>query len=76
MKSDTFEKLFNKCQDSDFLKSDNIGKMIPFYIIPYEPKEKQIVASNINMVSKRLQEVNINILRLDLFNLCIEILKA
>ncbi len=75
MKADTFERLYEKCQNIDFLKSDNIGKMIPFYIIPYEPKEKRTVANNINMVTKRLQEVNINILRLDLFNLCIEILK-
>lgn len=76
MKSDTFERLYEKCQDTDFLKSSNQATIIPFYIIPYEPKEKQVAEANISMVSKRLQEVNINILRLDLFNLIIEILKG
>jgi hypothetical protein len=75
MKSDTFERLYERCQNKDFLKSNNQATIVPFYIIPYKPTEKQEVANNINMVTKRLQEVNINILRLDLFNLCIEILK-
>lgn len=75
MKSDTFERLFIKCQDPSFLKSENIGKEIPFYIIPYAPKEKKSVAQSVGMTVKRLQEVNINILRLDLFALCIDLLK-
>ena len=75
MKSDTFERLYTKCQDPNFLKSENISKEIPFYIIPYEPKEKKYVAQSVGMTVKRLQEVNINILRLDLFTLCIDLLK-
>jgi len=75
MKHDTFENLYLKCQDDSFLKSDNIGKAIPFYIVTYEPKEKSLIAQNVNMIIKRLHEVNINILKLDLFNLCIDILK-
>ena len=75
MKSDTFERLYTKCQDPSFLNSENIGKEIPFYIIPYEPRDKKTVAQSVNMIVKRLDEVNINILRLDLFTLCIELLK-
>ena len=75
MKSDTFERLYTKCQDPNFLASENIGKEIPFYIIPYQPKEKKSVAQSVVMTVKRLQEVNINVLRLDLFTLCIDLLK-
>lgn len=75
MKSDTFERLYSKCQDQSFLNSKNIGKEIPFYIIPYEPKEKKKVAQNVGMTVKRLSEININILRIDLFSLCIDLLK-
>ena len=74
MKADTFERLFLKCQDPSFLRSQNIGNEIPFYIIPYKPKEKKRISQNINMIIKRLKEVNIKILRLDLFEVCIEIL--
>ena len=75
MKADTFERLYAKCKDSSFLKSENIGKEIPFYIIPYKPNEKKSVSQNVNMIIKRLQEVNIEILKLDLFELCIDILQ-
>ena len=75
MKPDTFERLYEKCQDTSFLNSQNIGKEIPFYIIPYEPKEKRLMNQNISMTIRRLQEININVLRLDLFTLCIELLK-
>ena len=75
MKPDTFERLYTKCQDPSFLHSQNIGKEIPFYIIPYEPKEKTFVAQNITMTIKRLQEVNISVLKLDLFTLCVDLLK-
>lgn len=75
MKPDTFERLYHKCQDPNFLQSQNIGKEIPFYIIPYQPKEKKSVAQSVGMTLKRLQEVNISVLRLDLFTLCIDLLK-
>ena len=75
MKSDTFDRLYEKCQNTDFLKSNSQATIIPFYIIPYKPKEKQEVDNNIILVYKRLKEVNINILQLDLFDLTIEILK-
>ena len=74
MKADTFKRLFLKCTDPSFLRSQNIGNEIPFYIIPYKPKEKKSISKNINMIIKRLKEVNIKILRLDLFEVCIEIL--
>ncbi len=75
MKSDTFDRLFLKCQDKAFLHSQNIGNEIPFYIIPYQPKEERSVTQQINLVVKRLSEVNIHVLRLDLFTLCIDLLK-
>jgi len=74
MKPDTFERLFTKCQDNAFLQSENIGNEIPFYIIPYEPKEKSSVSLGVSMVIRRLNEVNINILRLDLFTVCVDLL--
>lgn len=75
MKPDTFERLFHKCQEKDFLHSNNIGNEIPFYIIPYPPKEERSVSLQVGMVSKRLAEENIAVLHLDLFDLCIDLLK-
>ena len=74
MKADTFERLYLKCQDPSFLRSQNIGNEIPFYIVPYKPNEKKSISQNVNMIIKRLEEVNIKILRLDLFEVCIDIL--
>ncbi len=76
MKPDTFEKLFTKCQEASFLSSEKNSFKIPFYIIPYEPKEEKSVSQQIAMVTRRLKEVNIEILVLDLFTLCIDLLKA
>jgi len=75
MKPDTFERLFDKCREPAFLNSENIGNEIPFYIIPYQPEEEKDVAKQIGLVVKRLKEANINVLRLDLFVLCIDLLK-
>ena len=75
MKTDTFERLYVKCQEESFLKSEKNSYKIPFYIIPYEPKEEKVVSRQVGMVTKRLKEVNINILTLDLFTLCIDLLK-
>jgi len=75
MKADTFDRLFKKCQEPLFLSPEQNSYKIPFYIIPYEPKEEKDVSQQVGMTSKRLNEVNINVLVLDLFMLCIELLK-
>ena len=75
MKSDTFERLFEKCQEQSFLSPEQNSYKIPFYIIPYEPKQEKEVSQQIGMIAKRLKEININILVLDLFSLCIDLLK-
>ncbi len=75
MKADTFEKLYAKCQGESFLSPEKNSYKIPFYIIPYEPREEKVVSRQVGMITKRLKEVNINILVLDLFSLCIDLLK-
>lgn len=75
MKHDTLERLYVKCQNHSFQHSENIGNVIPFYIIPYQPKEERNVFQEVNMLVKRLGEVNIHVLHLDLFTLCIDLLK-
>jgi hypothetical protein len=75
MKTDTFERLYEKCQDESFLSSEKNDYKIPFYIIPYEPQEEKTVSQQINMVTKRLREANKNILVLELFAVCIDLLK-
>jgi len=50
MKPDTFERLFQRCQDSAFLHSENIGKEIPFYIVPYEPRQERSVSTQIDLL--------------------------
>lgn len=74
MKPDTFERLFVKCQEKSFLSSEDAGNAIPFYIVPYQPREESSVMQEVSMLINRLNEVNINILKLDLFTLCIELL--
>jgi hypothetical protein len=75
MKSDTFERHYQKCQEPAFLHSQNIGNEIPFYIIPYEPKEERSVSTQIDLLVKRIGETNIRVLKLDLFTLCIDLRK-
>ena len=75
MKSDTFKRLFEKCQEPSFLSPEQNSYKIPFYIIPYKPEDEKGVSQQIGMIAKRLKEVNVNILVLDLFSLCIDLLK-
>lgn len=75
MKPDTFERLYKTCQDESFLSPEKNDFKIPFYIIPYEPKEESAVSKQISMLTKRLREANKNILVIDLFVLCIDLLK-
>jgi hypothetical protein len=75
MKADTFDRLYEKCRDESFLSSEKNDYKIPFYIIPYKPHEENSVSKQIKMIHKRLTENNKNILVLDLFSLCIDLLK-
>lgn len=71
-----FKDLYEKFKTQDFLTSRCTGNEIPFYIFAYEPQLEYFVSDEIKMLEKRLlKEDGITILNINLYELCIEILK-
>ncbi|HNR64667.1 MAG TPA: DUF1788 domain-containing protein [Atribacterota bacterium] len=70
-----FKDLYEKFKTQDFLTSRCTGNEIPFYIFAYEAQLEYFVSDEIKMLEKRLLKDGISILNINLYSLCIEILK-
>lgn len=70
-----FEKLFEVFTNKRFLLKEALGGEIPFFILPFEPTEQVQMDENIPFLMRRLESANIKVLEINLFRLCIDILK-
>ncbi len=79
-KSPSYDDIFNhlvKVVSSDrFLKKQGLGKEVPFFIFPFSPKYALRIEDDvINVIKKLKVEKGIEILHLNLYKICVEILK-
>jgi hypothetical protein len=69
-----FERLAKVLASKQFLQLQGIGNEMPIFIQPYEPSSENEVATHIDSLTSRLQNIGLAILRIDLFELTVSII--
>jgi len=73
--SEKFDLLLKVISSDHFLTMKSLGNEIPFFICPYKVSESKEMESLQNQLTNKLQNEGIKILRINIYDLCIEILK-
>lgn len=71
----TFDFLFKVLSNQKFLNKDGLGGEIHFFIQSFQVAQQNEVDVQIPSLIKRLNAANINVLEINLYHLCIEILE-
>jgi hypothetical protein len=71
-----FDKLFKTFSGSRFINREGLGGNKPIFIQPYEIAQQVAVDEQMQSLIKRLNAANVPVLAIDLYNLCLEVLKA
>lgn len=71
-----FENLFQILTSNRFLKKEGLGGELPFFIHSFPIDKQALVDKNIHSLIKRIQNEGIDILEINLYHLCIDILKS
>jgi len=70
-----FDHLLKVLQSERFLKMQGLNNEIPFFIFPYKPQEHTKIDEMGKMLIKKLKELGIHVLKINLYDLSIELLK-
>ena len=70
-----FENLFKILSSTRFLNKEGLGGELPFFIHSFPVAHQGIVESQIQSLVKRLENEGVEILEINLYTLCIDILK-
>jgi Domain of unknown function (DUF1788) len=70
-----FDDLFKKFSSQRFLRGEGTAGEIQFYAQTFDPKDQTLVDKQIPHLKKRLSAAGIETLEINLFQLCIELLK-
>lgn len=70
-----FEHLLTLIKSERFLKKEGLGNEVPFFICPYPPDEAVEFEKAIRSLKKQLEQSGVSILEVNLYDLCIEMLK-
>ena len=73
--SNRFEHLLQLMKSERFLKMQGLGNEVPFFICPYKVEESLDMNTSIQQLRRNLEQSGINIVEINLYDLCIEILK-
>jgi len=71
----TFDLLFKVLSNQKFLNKDGLGGELPFFIQSFPVAQQHEVDAQIASLMKRLVVANVNILEINLYHLCIELLE-
>ncbi len=69
------ELLKQKVQEDDFLEAKGLGNEIPFWIFDYPPEKELLVRETIDKITTSLKKRSVNILVIDLYEICLELLE-
>jgi hypothetical protein len=72
---DIFEHLKSVLSDERFLSNKSSGNEVPFYIFPYKVKDSIEIEKLQKQLINSLPQMGVNILNINLYDLCIDILK-
>ena len=73
--SEIFDHLFNVISSKNFITMKSLGNEIPFFICPYEVSKSTDIENLQKQLTNKLTNEGIKILRINVYDLCIEILK-
>ena len=73
---DRFKHLLAVVSGQRFLKKQGLGNEVPFFICPYQPKESVAMERMQRMLINSLEQADIIILEINLYDLSIKILRA
>ncbi len=69
------ELLKQKVQEEDFLSARGLGNEIPFWIFDYPPEKELLVRESIDKITATLKKRSVNVLVIDLYEICLELLE-
>jgi hypothetical protein len=73
---DRFQQLFRVISSDRFLNKEGLGNEVPFFICPYPSKDSVAMQSmEQQLVRKLLQENNVRVLQINLYDLSVELLQ-
>ncbi|CZJ15823.1 DUF1788 domain-containing protein [Legionella pneumophila] len=72
---DRFQHLLSVLSSQRFLNKQGLGNEVPFFICPFNPEESVEIERLQRQLVKRLEQLGVRILEINLYDLSIEILK-
>lgn len=72
---DRFNHLLNVISSRRFLDMQGLGNEVPFFICPFPPRDAVDMMKAEKQLVNRLENQGIRILEIDLYDLCVELLK-
>ncbi len=73
-KRERFDHLLAVTSSKKFLANDTYIQEIPFFICPFLPQETNEMMRDVSNLIKKLNEKNIKVLKLDLYDICLDLL--
>lgn len=74
--SKMFDHLLSVISSEKFLKMQGLGNEVPFFICPYSPSQYEEIGTIYRALVKQLRLKGIRVVELNLYDLCIELLKS
>lgn len=71
-----FDHLYRLISSERFLKMQGLGNEVPFFICPYPPQEANEMEKMGAQLSRKLQQDGIRVLKINLYDLSVELLQA
>ena len=75
-KKERFDHLLAVTSSKRFLGNKTYIQEIPFFICPYLPEEANGMIRDVTNLIKKLKEKNIKVLKLDLYDICLDLLQS
>jgi hypothetical protein len=70
------QQVLNVIRSQRFLRMEGLGNEVPFFIYPFEPEDALAVAQSKKRIKNKLGAQGITVLEINLYDLCVELLKA
>lgn len=71
----TDQQLVALLGSDNFLQMRGLNNEVPFFIYPFNPKEALSAEKSLKVVSSQLKQQGVNLITIDLFTLCVQILE-
>ncbi len=73
--NERYDHLLAVISSRRFLNNEGLGLEVPFFICPFKPEEYAAMMKLIAQLTKQLENKGVHVLCIDLYDLCIDLLK-